>query len=275
VKTGSSGIALFSIPPGNYDCKIFSNGDLIASRNLEVLNEKKSKIVTNSEPLVPYIVIGFSIIALILFLFYYKQQNNRIFLLKILALCLAAVALVSPWWALHGSTGNPHLETSTNMFIVPTEMVTITSNNNLSAGELASLAEEFTSVIELIPLIIGLGLVLIIFTVILKQFSRRKLSFLVFFLSLLILLGSIIVFSYAMSELTKLTVGGFIGDGDLDIRIPGETIYKTMSCSWGPNIGYHLFIASIVSLLIAFCLTLKKMHFIEKTISSIKNILIR
>jgi len=83
----------------------------------------------------------------------------------------------------------------------------------------------------------------------------------VFILAILIYIGSIVVFSYAMSELANETVGSFIGDGNLDVSIPGEKLYETISCSWGPSIGFYLLLCSIGVLIFAFYLITRKTIF--------------
>jgi len=36
-----------------------------------------------------------------------------------------------------------------------------------------------------------------------------------------------------MNELAKTGIGGFLGNGNLDVSIPGERIYATLECCWG------------------------------------------
>jgi len=53
-----------------------------------------------------------------------------------------------------------------------------------------------------------------------------------------------------MSMLAEAGVGGFIGKGILDVRVPGIDIFPSVSCSWGPSSGFYLYAASIVILFI-------------------------
>jgi len=55
--TDNNGYIVFTLPPGYYDCEIHSNGELIAERIINVLDEKSVKIVTTQKPLSNYIVI--------------------------------------------------------------------------------------------------------------------------------------------------------------------------------------------------------------------------
>jgi len=141
---------------------------------------------------------------------------------------------------------------------MPTKMVTIYSGENVSAGEILSLDKTFTFVIDLIPILIVIGFLLIVISMILNKFNKKGLSLIVFVLALIIFVGSIVTFSIAVSEFTNTTVGSFYGNGDLDIAIPGEKMYVTMSCSWSPSIGFYLLFISFVVLIVNFLLYLKK-----------------
>jgi len=139
-------------------------------------------------------------------------------------------------------------------------MVTITSNDNVTIGEPYLLGDEFSaevdllfttvvvsfiSVIEILPIVMIVGIICIISSLILTNFSKRRLSFVVFLLAIILFIGTIAVFSYAMSELASASIGSFIGEGNLGVSIPGEKSYDTVFCSWGPNIGFYLLLSSI------------------------------
>ena len=260
VKNVLFGNAVFLIPPGNYVTMVYSNSDLVAQRRVDVLNEKKYTVVTTEEPLLPIITIASTVIILIGVAFLSYRKKDTLFFFKILAVSLAIIAIVSPWWTINGSSSGPHFETSTNMFLMPTEMVTITSNTNVTAGELASLDERFTSVIDLLPTLMTVGFICIISSIILDRYSKRRLSLLVFFLAIVIFVGSIVIFSYAMSELAKVGVGSFIGNGNLDVHILGEKMYETLSCNWGPSLGFYLLLISTIVLAFVAILKLKKLY---------------
>jgi len=85
----------------------------------------------------------------------------------------------------------------------------------------------------------------------------KKSSILAFLLAILFIIGSNIVFYIAMSELGKVTVGSFLGSGDINFVIPGEKMDIMISSSWGPDIGFYLLIGSAVVLILSFCLYLK------------------
>jgi hypothetical protein len=256
--TDDKGEVVLLIPPGQYHCKIYSNGELIAKRNVDVLFKKSYSVATSQEPIFPLIVILVTIIFLITAIIISYRRKDLIFFLKILAVLLAIIAIVSPWWNISGSTSNPHFEVSTKLYLVPTEMVTITSNSNVSAGELATLNEQFTEVVNLFPITISVSIFCILANLIFVKYHLKKSSFLTFILAILFFIGSNVVFFIAMSELGKVTVGNFMGSGNIDFSIPGENMYETIPSSWGPDIGFYLLLGSVVVLILSFCLYIKK-----------------
>ena len=257
VTTDDNGNVLFSIPPGSYNCNYYFNEELIAKRKVDVLTEKAYSVVTTNEPIFPIIIIVVMTIFFIGVGFISYRKKNLGFFLKIFAITLAIIAIVSPWWGISGSSSNSHLETSTKLYLVPTEMATITSNNNVTAGELSSLDERFTSVIGLFPIMISISIIFILANLILIKYNKRKTSFLAFLLALLFVIGSNVVFFYAMSQLAEITVGNFFGSGNVEFSIPGENMYETISSSWGPDIGFYLLFGAAVVLILGFCLYLK------------------
>ena len=137
--TDDNGKVIFSIPPGSYNCSYYYNGELIATRKMDVMNEKAYTVVTTNEPLLPSIIIGLTTIAFIGVAVLSYRKKDMVFFLKILAILLVIVAIVSPWWVQEGSSSNPYLETSTKLYLTPTKMVTISSNENATVGEVLPL----------------------------------------------------------------------------------------------------------------------------------------
>ena len=216
--------------------------------------------------MVPFIIICFTIVVFIGTVIISYRKKDAIFFLKIFAILLIMLAIVSPWWAVHGESYDPCIETSTKLYLMPTKMVTITSNDNATVGELTPLDEnlkkeinilfitvavEFLFVMDLLPMLMFIGFIFIIASIILKRYSKNRLSLVVFFFAILTFIGSIVVFSYSMSELANQTVGSFIGEGNIDVIIPGEEMYEKVSSSWGPGTGFYLLMCSIGVLIFA------------------------
>jgi len=108
-------------------------------------------------------------------------------------------------------------------------------------------------------MLIIFSVILILLTVILRNVLRkRKLSFVVFILSVIIFVGCLFVFYYTMSELAKVTVGSFIGNGNIDVNIYADNIFESIPCRWGPGVGFYLFIASLIILIFGIFVTFRK-----------------
>jgi len=135
------------------------------------------------------------------------------------------------------------------MYMLPTEMVTITNADDVTAGTLATLEETFEYAVSILPLVISVAVILIFLSLILKKYNRKKLSEAAFIFSNCLFVISIVGFYYAMSEMTKVIVGGITGSKSLEVAIPGKETFETLSCNWGPDIGFYLLLISTVIVL--------------------------
>jgi hypothetical protein len=53
-----------------------------------------------------------------------------------------------------------------------------------------------------------------------------------------------------MSLLAEVGIGSFLGEGFIDIGVPDQEGLYQVLCSWGPNLGFYLYIVPIVNLLL-------------------------
>ncbi len=82
-----------------------------------------------------------------------------------------------------------------------------------------------------------------------ERFSKsRKATFFTVILLLIVCIG---LFYYAMSMVTKIGVGGFMGSGDISVSIPGKIQSVNLACSWGPGIGFILVVVSLIVLFLS------------------------
>ncbi|MCK5030123.1 MAG: carboxypeptidase regulatory-like domain-containing protein, partial [Thermoplasmatales archaeon] len=156
------------------------------------------------------------------------------------------------------------LETSTHMFLLPLELVTITTISDVISGELAFLPDIFRDYVGLIPIFSVLGCLSITSGMFFKAFNHRRFYILSLVFASLSFVGSTLIFFIGMSTLTEVGVGGFIGKGPLDVSIPGKDIAPSVSCSWGPSLGFYLYVISIVILFIVIIGILSKKYFKSK-----------
>jgi hypothetical protein len=255
--TDDEGKTTFQVSPGRYDLKIFSKDNLIAERKIDVLNHVKYDIATIEEPLIPFVIMGGAVLILIGFVLHGYKRKEYGFFIIILSLMLAVVAVISPWWGISSTSSESGIESSTNMYLTPTEMITITSNDMI-AGELASHDETFAFYVGLLPVLITIGIIIMFLCMIFIKIRSKKISILLSIITVLIFLGSITIFFMAMSEFTNITVGSLFGSGELEVNIPGENIYVTLICNWGLSRGFYLMLFSAIILLILTIVRIKK-----------------
>ena len=249
--TDENGKIIFSLPPGIYKCVVYSDGESpTAERNIIVTSEKEITIVTTEEGLINYAIIVLMIILIIGALFYSIKKKDILFFIKIFAIAIVIISLISPWWSVYGSQSNPKIDTSTKMYLVPTKMVIITSTHDVFAGELASLDEEFEFAVSIIPFMITISFLFIMLNIFFNKIKRTKLSFLALFIAFILLCASLTVFYLAITEMTKIIVGSSIGSGNLDISIPGEEMFESVYCNWGFDLGFYLLLISTVLIFI-------------------------
>jgi len=247
IDIGSDGFASISIPPGGYQISVVSNDEEIAKQIVELKGEKDINIVSSKDSLLHNIMLYFGIILLIISIIIIIWKKNVYMGFKIIAIALIIISLFSPWWVLTGEEGS--FETATKTLLIPQKLVTVTSSGDAFGGEISQVPEDVTMVLELLTILLIISSLLIFISVFTKnRFSKT--TVIISVLSIILLIVTISIFYYAMSQLTEVGVGSFIGNGNIETTIPGVAESKVLPCSWGPNIGFYLGIITIVTLMI-------------------------
>jgi len=247
-----------NLPPGNYDVKAYSDGKLISKSKVEITGDTYFPVITKEQPLYPSIIVLLSIILLFsgcLILLKKKKYISAV-LLVVIILCMSS--LVMPWWSIYGISSSKNVETSSNMYLMPTNLVTMTSNSEYSAGQVSSIPNILLSALNIVIALIISGCTSLFLYILFEKRLKKKLNLILFFLGFSSLFSSILLFSYSISEFANVAIGSFIGNGNLDISLPLENNYETINCSWGPNIGFYLLILSGILLLFVMILKLKQ-----------------
>jgi len=249
-----SDISNLSLPPGIYNIDVYSKEELIGSRKINVFGERSFDMITLQQPFYPLAVTILAIIFTMASLIFTYWKKNIIYFLKTLTITFAIVAFVFPWWMLYGSTSQ--IETSTKIYLIPLELVTTTITNDIIAGELSFLPDIFVDLVSLILLLTVIGCILVLLSVIIKNYNS-KIYFISLTLAFIVFIGSLLIFSIGMSNLTEVGVGSFIDAGKIDINIYGdETI--PIFCGWGPTLGFYLYAVSILILFFTIVFIMKK-----------------
>ena len=148
-----------------------------------------------------------------------------------------------PWWFLTGSTTD--VSSSTQFVLLPTELITITQTSSVIVGELASLPELMDFVVLLVLISTVVGAIFLLITFFLKN-SNGIQYFISLVFAFLAFIGATGIYLIAISELSAATVGSFIGDGSLEVSIPGQITNIALSSSWGPGIGFYLYVFATI-----------------------------
>lgn len=260
----NEGKKTFNIPPGVYNVRIYSNDNLIAQRKIANNGDVTFTIVTSEEPLLLYIMTGFACIILLGLAFVTYKKKDKTYFLKIVVLILIIIAIILPWWSLQGSSSSPLVETSINMYLVPPGLVSITSTENVNAGELLLSNADFEFAMTLVTILTAIGCICIALNIFFKFYTKmRRLSFISLIFGTILLVCSLLIFLIGMTQVTEVGVGSFMGNGDLEINIPGEEMYETLSCGWGPGFGFYLYITAIALIMLLILFRIRKI-FLER-----------
>jgi len=247
-----------SLPPGIYNVKIYNENVLIGSRKINVLSERSFDFITNDSPSYPFVVSVFLIVLIISTSIFCYKRKNLLFFAKIISISFATSSILYPWWILQGESSQ--IATFTNLFLFPVRLVTTTTFMEVISGEIANLPDVFVIANSIVPLGILIGCVLMIVSIVINK-SNKKIGLLLILTSLILLIISISIFTYTMTQLTEIGIGSFIGKENLEIKIPGEEMSETIFCGWGPSVGFYLCLLSIYSIiLILFIISIKKVN---------------
>ena len=215
---------------------------------LELGNRKvvRVNVVANVESLLhnAAIVFGIAIVIFAAIIVFWKKQLKVI--LWLVALGFLIIAIANPWWGLSGENGNTI--TSTQTLLVPSTIVTMSSTTNLIGGEISEIPEELTMVLQLLSLLIIVTCICLPLTILLHN-RYQKISTIILTVAGILVFIVVLLFFVAMSQVTEVGVGSFMGNGNLEISLPGTGGNVEIMCNWGPGIGFYL---GLVALLIIF-----------------------
>ncbi len=255
--TISNGNAKLIVPPGQYTLDVKQSNDRIASQTLSVKGDKSIEIIT-SQPSLLHQLAPLLIIVLFggLMLYFYWKKTTA-YSIHLLLISLLLLSLFFPWWMLSGE--HQSVTTTTTTLLYPARIITLTTTDQIIGGDIASVPEEFTMILQVISSLLLATTALIIIKAFIKT-KLPKLSTLLSYLIVILLIISPVLFYVAMSEVTKVGVGSFMDADTVSISIPGEATQIDMKCHWGPSIGFYLtIIALIIALFFQFRIPIQKL----------------
>jgi len=246
VEIENDGKTGFTVPPGEYEISVSRGGEEIASQILDIKGGKTLDVVT-VEGSVIHLAIIFLGVILILFSFLYMVLKRNFYIgVKIIVFSVLIIAAMLPWWVLNGGDNNG-TSTDIKTMLYPPGIVTITHSDGVVGGSISSLPSEFVMLLSLFSIMLVVAGLLSCITIFTKN-KFKKTSIGISVLTVVILILTISLFYYAMSLVTELGAGSFIGSGDIEVSIPGSGAIKTLSCEWGPGIGFYLGLIAVLIL---------------------------
>lgn len=239
---------IITIPPGEYQVEVFNENKLISSRTMSIYGTQDYDLITTDQPvyLAIIMILCAIIITISLIFFGYKKQYKYFFIT--IGIILIILALFLPWWEINGSINA--LETSTNLYLFPNKMITMTTLDDTIAGEPSYLPSEFLIGITVLISLAIIGCILIPLNIYLRKKGKKRLEKISKIIATFSVIGPILIFIIAMNELSKATVGSIIGNGYLDVGVPGESQFYSVMCNWGLSIGFYLYVIAVLIIII-------------------------
>jgi hypothetical protein len=232
------------VPPGKYNVNVYLENKEIAKQEIDVRGDKKINILTSQESFIHTILIYLSIILAISCVGIIIWKKKIYTCIKIFTIALLIFALFSPWWILNGDDGGS--KTVTKTLLVPPKIITFSESTDVLGGDVSILPSEATMVLNLLSIIITISCLIIFITIFTKD-KLKKITKILDLFSIILIILTISIFFYAMSQITEVGVGTFIGSGDIDISFPGITENRALPSNWGPSVGFYL---GLIALLI-------------------------
>jgi len=237
-----------SLPPGQYTLQLLDGTTIIAARSLRLLGERTVDLVTTKEPLYPFVFLIGGLLSLAVGIVFSLRKKAVAYLSYAITISLVLSSLAFPWWQIHGATAE--IEATTHMFIVPLRLVSMIQTKGVIAGEVAFLPDEFLIAMTLVPLFCFLSCILLLAIGLIPRINKWRWHQVLLLGVTMMLLGSLLVFTVGMSALTGVGVGSFIGEGVLEVDIPGVDSVSALNQQWWPTLGFYLVLLAAINLFV-------------------------
>lgn len=249
--TDQNGYAKLEAPPGQYLLSVKNCEDeIIQQTMIDLKRNTELYLLTEEEPFYPNLILIFSIVIIgVSIVFFALKKISLSTSLKFIAIALILVSLVQPWWELNSQENDEEIVRFSKTYLIPQQIVTTTKAGKYVEAEPANLPAEFSDFLLAIVIVSLVASLFIFLSILVKK--RRKTMLSLGIMSVILLILTIVIFSYGFSELTKVGLGSIQDSGTLNILIPGTNEYVDISASWGLSIGVYLIIISIILIIIS------------------------
>ena len=110
----------------------------------------------------------------------------------------------------------------------------------------------------MILLVIGLGCILCCASLVFQRMKKQRLLLYSTIAALLFFGASLAMFLVAMTVYAEAGVGSFLGQGTIEVSVPGVNEHYSVASHWGPAAGAVVFILALSLLLAATFLVVRK-----------------
>ncbi len=251
VEIDSEGKGEIVVPPGEYVLEISDDDGIIANQEISVRGVKSMTIVSGQQSSLHLMITVLGVLICLVGIVVLVWKRQLIPALKILAIGLLCIAVVSPWWVLSGSSGG--VETQTQTLLIPENMVTFTEGSDGMGGDISGLPEEATMMLGVIGNVLIASMVLIGLLVVWSlrfESLLPKLRKVLGIVSVILPLLGAVLFVVVMSMIAEAGVGTLSGAMDLDVSVPGAGSVS-VPCSWGLASGFYLAFVGVILLLVS------------------------
>ena len=252
----NSSSAVTSLPPGDYSVSVVSHNDVISKRPVTISSERTVELITAQEPLFPLLVIiTIAVVGAILVVYGIIKKDLAMTFVS-LAACFAVIATMLPWWSLEGSTSE--VTTASTLYLAPPAFVTITRTASVLTGELPYLPDLFTTILLVILVMIVLGCLLCGTSFLFQRMKKQKMRLLSILGAILVVGCGLVIFLFAMTLYSQVSVGSILGAGTIGVTIPGVNEQALVPCHWGPAVGFFMYILVVILLFATLILVIRK-----------------
>jgi hypothetical protein len=247
--TGNGSRTVLTIPPGVYQVSVRSaDGTVIGQRMLDVVGDRSLDFFTTQNPVFPWFLIIFCIILVLIGGSLSFLKKDVVYVSLFLVVGIGVATLAFPWWSLQGSSAG--VQASSQLYLIPLNLVSMTTTSLVIAGELSYFPEVFMTVMAVVVWLMilswcGVG----VWFGLRRVVRRRWLMAGVEVVACSLLIVSLAMFTVAMSAFTEVGVGSLLGQGTLDVAVQGQGGVVPVLCHWGPGVGFWLCIVSVTILI--------------------------
>ena len=246
----TEGDLVCTLPPASYTISIYQQDAFVGQTEILLTNTRDIQIVTTLQSMLPALLTGIAMVVLggILILVFLKKVSLAGFL-KGGAIALLLLSVIQPWWSLTGSSIQPVMERTTQLYLQPPVMIESTTANGQTLFSLATMPDIFIDFLGKLPYVLYLACALILLGIVLKRLEKKKLTWILNIGIAVLLFVFLDVYYTGVNKLTEVSIGAIQGEGTMSFNVNDATV--AFSAHWGLSTGFYLVLLASVLLIFA------------------------